>query len=83
MNDKTTAVTPIRVSTKTARPAIRSAGSDSVAITPDGKTLYVGAFGDGTVTPIEINDMAGPPTSVGMEPVAIVVTDGQDGLRID
>ncbi|MGO9238582.1 MAG: YncE family protein [Methylocella sp.] len=39
-------VTPIRVSTNTARPPIPVGGfPNSAAITPDGKTLYVGNLG--------------------------------------
>ena len=39
---------------------------DWIAITPDGKTLYVGNLNDGTVTPIHVRtNKAGPPILVG------------------
>jgi len=72
----TTPVTPIRVSTHTAGPAIPVGGfPNSAAITPNGKTLYVGNLNDATVTPIHVpTNTAGPPIPVGNRPVAIVVT---------
>ena len=64
-------VTPIRVSTNTARPPIPVGGfPNSAAITPDGKTLYVGNFNDATVTPIHVpTNTAGPPIPVGKDPL--------------
>ena len=48
---------------------------NSAAITPDGKTLYVGNLNDATVTPIHVlTNTAGPPIPVGKTPAAIVVT---------
>ena len=46
-------VVPIRTATDTALAPIR-VGIDpiSIAVTPDGKTIYVANYGSGTVTPI-------------------------------
>jgi len=68
-------VTPITVATNTARSPITVGSAPSVlAITPDGKTVYV-ADVEGTVTPISVaTDMAGPPVMVAQNPDEIVIT---------
>ena len=44
---------------------------DAIAITPDGKTAYVGNGNSGTVTPIATaTNTAGPPITVGSQPLA-------------
>jgi DNA-binding beta-propeller fold protein YncE len=68
-------VTPITVATNTARsPITVGPAPAALAITPDGKTLYV-ADVEGTVTPISVaTDTAGPQITVAQEPDQIVIT---------
>ena len=48
---------------------------DAIAITPDGKTAYVGNQASGTVTPITTaTNTAALPIPVGSEPIAIAIT---------
>ena len=51
----------------------------SIAITPDGKIVYVANFDSGTVTPITIaTNKAGPAIRTGKTPYAIAITpDGR------
>ena len=50
-------------------------GPDAIAITPNGKTVYVPSYGDGTVTPIRTaTSSALKPVKVGPDPVAIAIT---------
>jgi YVTN family beta-propeller protein len=72
VNASDSTVTPIRVSTNTARPAIPVGGSpNSAAITPDGKTLYV-TGGANLLTPIRTStNHPGTPVVVGLSPSAI------------
>jgi YVTN family beta-propeller protein len=61
-------VTPIDIATGTAEAAIPTGGDepDTVAITPNGKTVYVGNFQSATVTPINAaTNTAGTPFSAG------------------
>jgi YVTN family beta-propeller protein len=75
-----TTVTPIATATNTAAPPI-TVGSQpyGMAITPDGKTVYVANYGSGTVTPIATaTNTAGPPITVGSGPFDIAITpDGK------
>ncbi len=49
-----------------------------IALTPDGKTLYVGNSGDNTVTPFDTaTKTLGSPISVGQHPWAIAITPDQ------
>lgn len=67
-------VTPIATATNTAgRPIRVGCRPLSIAITPDGKTIYVGASSN-TVTPIDTaTDHPGTPVEV-LQPEAIVIT---------
>ena len=48
---------------------------DGIAITPDGRTVYVANIGSGTVTPIDTaTNTPGEPVEVGVRPRAIVIT---------
>jgi hyaluronoglucosaminidase len=74
-----TAVTPIQVATGTAGRPIRIDGGPSLrgglAITPNGRTIYVANYKNGTVTPINTkNDTTREPIRVGAEPYAIAIT---------
>ena len=75
-------VTPIRTATNTALPPIKAGDNpDFIAITPDGKTVYVAnyVYQRGTVTPIRTaTNTALPPIKVGRTPAAIAITpDGK------
>ncbi|MGH3257057.1 MAG: YncE family protein, partial [Streptosporangiaceae bacterium] len=73
-------VTPISVATNTAgRPITVGREPGTMAITPDGKTLYVSNFGSDTVTPISVaTNTAGRPIPAGREPGAMAITpDGK------
>ena len=50
-----------------------------MAMTPDGKTIYVANLGSGTVTPVSTaTNTAGQPIKVGSQPSAIAITpDGK------
>jgi len=75
VNSGSGTVTPIRVATGTALPAIK-VGSDpvAIAITPDGRTAYVVNTGSGTVTPIRVaSNTALRPIHVGGFPDAIAI----------
>ncbi|MGH3257664.1 MAG: YncE family protein, partial [Streptosporangiaceae bacterium] len=74
-------VTPISVATNTAgRPIPAGREPGAMAITPDGKTLYVADVGSDTVTPISVaTNTAGPRITVGPAPDEIVITP--DGKR--
>ena len=66
----------ISVITTKAGPAIR-VGTDpeKIAITPDGRTVYVTDSGSGTVTPISTaTGKAGPAIRTGKTPFAIAIT---------
>ena len=81
-----TRVTPIDLATNTAGAAIPVGSSPSpVAITPDGKTVYVGNAFDGTVTPIDVaTNTAGPAIPVGPGPSGIAITpDGGTAYVVD
>jgi YVTN family beta-propeller protein len=68
-------VTPITVGTNTpGKPIKVGQGFGAIAITPNGRTLYVANFGD-KVTPITTaTNTAGKPIRVGKNPFAIAVT---------
>ena len=68
-------VTPIRTATNTAGPPITVPLAQSIAITPDGKTVYVPNATNPAVTPIRTaTNTAGPPIPVGNSPFGIVIT---------
>jgi YVTN family beta-propeller protein len=69
-------VTPIRIATNTALKPIKSGGGPVViAITPNGKTAYVGNYDSGTVTPIRIaTNTALKPIKAGKNPAFITIT---------
>jgi len=69
-------VTPVNTHTQTAGPAIAiGGGAQSIAITPDSRTVDVPNGVLNTVTPIRTaTNKAGPPIPVGDEPFALVVT---------
>ena len=71
---------PIATAANTAGPPIEIGNHpDGIAITPDGKTVYVANINSGTVTPIETaTNTAGTPIEVGEGARAIVITaDGE------
>jgi len=76
VNSGSGTVTPIRTATNTALPPITTGdNSDTIAITPDGKTAYVANFDSGTVTPIRTaTNTALPPIKTGLGAVAIVIS---------
>ena len=67
---------PIRTATNTpGTPITVGQQPEPIAITPDGKTAYVGNTGSDTVTPIRTaTDTAGTPITVGYYPYAIAIT---------
>ncbi|MBO0816317.1 MAG: YncE family protein, partial [Actinobacteria bacterium] len=68
-------VIPIRTATNTALPPIKNGGSGAMAITPDGKTVYVANFDSGTVIPIRTaTNTALPPIKAGRNPTVIAIT---------
>ena len=68
-------MTPITTATNTPGKPIRvGSGSYAIAVTPDGKTVYVTSFAEGTVTPITTaTNTPGKPIKVGNEPFALVI----------
>jgi len=58
---------------------------DGIAITPDGKTVYVANIGSGTVTPIDTAmNTPGEPIEVGVRPRAIAITpDGKTAYVVN
>ena len=69
-------VTPITIATNKAGPAIR-VGTDpeNIAITPDGRTVYVTNYDSGTVTPISTaTNKPGHAIRTGTRPFAIAIT---------
>jgi len=74
-------VTPINVATNTAGKPIKIGGFDPVvlAITPDGRTVYVG--GSGSVTPINVaTNKPGKPITIGGGVFDLAVTP--DGTTV-
>ncbi len=71
-------VTPIDLSTdKPGRPITVGNGPTGVAISPDGRTVFVTNLDSGSVTPIATaNDSAGPGIAVKGGPVAVAVGHG-------
>ena len=72
-------VTPIFTATNTAGTPVKVGdGPGAIAITPDGRTIYVASYRN-TVTPIfTATNTAGTPIKVGKTPTAIAVTpDGK------
>jgi DNA-binding beta-propeller fold protein YncE len=70
-------VTPIATATNTAgEPVEVGEGAQAIAITPDGRTAYVGVWGEpGTVVPIATaTNTPGQPIEVGDGPYAIAIT---------
>ncbi len=54
---------------------LESAGEGGIAITPDGKTVWVSSSENGTVTPVSASSgSAGKPIAVGAFPTALAVT---------
>ncbi|MGO9196543.1 MAG: PKD domain-containing protein [Acidimicrobiales bacterium] len=54
---------------------LESAGAGGIAITPDGKTVWVSSSENGTVTPITVSTgKAGTPLAVGYFPTSLAVT---------
>ena len=68
-------VTPITVGLTTPEPPIRvGQGSGAIAVTPNGKTIYVADYG-GMVTPITTaTNTPGRPIKVGHVPLDIAIT---------
>ena len=75
MNNSSNTVTPIDTATNKAGSAIDvGANPSGIAITPDGKTVYVTCSDPGTVVPINTaTNTAGPAIKVGEYPYAIVI----------
>jgi hyaluronoglucosaminidase len=69
-------VTPIRTATNTPLKLIKDTDAFfAIAITPDGKTVYVTNPDDGTVTPIRTaTGTALKPVKVAFDPVAMAIT---------
>ncbi len=71
-------VTPVNLASRKAGNAI-NVGADpaAVAVTPNGRTVYVADEGSGTVTPVDVaTDRPGQPVTVGAGPRAIAMTPG-------
>jgi hyaluronoglucosaminidase len=70
------AVTPVDTVTHTGgSPIVIGGGAQSIAVTPNGKTVYVPNGVLSMVTPIRTaTNTARPPIPVGGEPFAMVVT---------
>ncbi len=65
-------VTPTNLATNTTGPPIHVGTAFTIAITPNGNTVYVAEFRRGTVTPISTaTDEPGMPIKVGKDPTAI------------
>ena len=73
---------PIRVGV--TGPGLRDQ-PDGIAITPDGRTVYVANIGSGTVTPIDTaTNTPEEPVEVGVRPRAIVITpDGRTAYVVN
>jgi predicted alpha-1,2-mannosidase len=80
-NNNTDDVTVIDTATNAVEKTVPvgSVAAD-VAATPDGKTVWVTDFGDGTVQPIDVATLtAGAPIAVGSQPERLAVSrDGKD-----
>jgi len=79
-------VTPISTATNSAGPPIPvGAFPDAMAITPDGKTVYVANANSNTVTPINTaTSKPGPAIKAGSAPAAIAITpDGRTAYVVD
>jgi YVTN family beta-propeller protein len=75
-----TTVTPIDLATNALGKPIRVGGSpDAIAITPDGKTAYVGNSSSGTVMPIDLatNALGKPIRVFGRNPDAVMILMGR------
>jgi YVTN family beta-propeller protein len=74
-------VTPIRVATNTALKAIKVGRfPGALAVTPDGRTLYVADVGSDTVTPIRVaTNTALKPIKTGRAPDAIAIFSSARG----
>jgi hyaluronoglucosaminidase len=73
-------VTPIRTADNTpGKPIKVGASRDAIAVTPDGRTVYVASQDTSTVTPIPTaTDTPGKPLKVGRLPRVIATTpDGK------
>jgi YVTN family beta-propeller protein len=79
-----TVVTPVNVRTRVAGPPITFAtGGQSIAVTPNGKTVYVPTAD--AVIPIDtVTNTALPAIAVGSEPFSILVTPSytSDGVAL-
>jgi hyaluronoglucosaminidase len=69
-------VTPIAIATNRAGPAIKVGDNPhAIAITPDGRTVYVANAVSGTVTPVSTaTNKAGPAIKVGKGSFGIAIT---------
>jgi YVTN family beta-propeller protein len=79
----TNTVIPVNVRAGQARKPIAvgplSANAWAMAITPNGKTIYVANYGNGTVVPISTRtNTPGKPIKVGYEPTFIAITPNGD-----
>lgn len=88
LNNESDDITPIRTATNTAEPVIHLSGTvGQIALTPDGRTLYVSYIETGTVISYSTaTGKAGQPISLGqsMGPEAIVFTpDGRTAYVAD
>jgi YVTN family beta-propeller protein len=86
-------VIPIRVATDTPGPPIKigkpinpiasGCATETIAITPDGKTAYVTSYNSGTVVPISTaTGTAGPPIRTGTDPFDIAITPGGETVYV-
>jgi YVTN family beta-propeller protein len=78
-------VVPVSTSTYRVGPAIKVASilPATMAITPSGKTLYVGDWDSGTVTPIRTaTDTAGKPIDTGANPFGVAMAVTPDGKTV-
>jgi YVTN family beta-propeller protein len=69
-------VTPVTLATHTVGAPVKTGlNTYSLAVTPNGKTVYAVNFSSNSVTPITTaTDMAGTPVKVGKQPDAIAIT---------
>jgi DNA-binding beta-propeller fold protein YncE len=80
INATSDTVLPLDTATgRAGRPIRVGRDPDAIAITPDGKTVYVASLTGDTVTPVRTRTgKAGRPVKVGFEPDAIAITpDGK------
>jgi YVTN family beta-propeller protein len=78
-------VVPVSTSTYRVGPAIKVASivPATMAITPNGKTLYVGDWDSGTVTPISTaTNTAGKPIETGANPFAVAMAVTPNGKTV-